>query len=178
MKSKLKIALWIVGGGACLLAVVFSLTLVGLLPWSPINCWRQEVDIHSGRIRYTRYLVFIPVSRRIDKSALSRVLQSEDLRDSHPEWRPVITLSPGVRNSPHYSFHSAIAQIRELEAVWQAGGFAPAAQRSSAKRVLELWQEEQSDHAVSTYLQSISKLALRQDSEGKGTDEKDLPTVR
>ena len=177
MKSKRKIARWIVGVGACLLAVPFLLSLVGLLPWSPINCWHYEVDIHSGRIRYTRYFAFVPISQRIDESTLSRALQPEDLRDSHPDWRRALTLSPGVRNSPHYIFHSAIAQIRELEVVWQAGEFTVAAQRSSAKRVLELWQEGQSDDAAKPYLCAISDLAFRSDSEHKSIDEKDLPTV-
>ena len=159
------------------LALPFLLSLAGLLPWSPINCWHYEVDIQSGRMRYTRYLAFVPISQRIDESALSRALQPDDLRDSQPDWRRALTLSPGVRNSPHYVFHSSIAQIRELEMVWQAGEFTPAAQRSSAKRVLELWQKGHSDNAAEPYLRAISDLASRSDSEHKSTDERDLPAV-
>ena len=177
MKSKRKVIRWIVGVGAFLLAAPFLLSLVGFLPWSPINCWHYEVDIHSGRIRYTRYLAFVPISQRIDESALSRALHPDDLRDSHPDWRRALTLSPGVRHSPHYIFHSAIVQIQELDMVWQAGGFTPAAKRSSAKRVLALWQEGQSDDAAKPYLRAISDLAFRSDTEQKSTDEEDLPTV-
>jgi hypothetical protein len=177
MKSKRRAIRWIVGVGACLLTVPFLLSLVGLLPWSPINCWHYEVDIHSGQIRYTRYLAFIPITQRIEDSALSRALRPEDLRYPLPDWRRALTFSPGVRNSPHYIFHSAIAQIRELEIIWQAGDFTPAARRSSAKRVLELWQEGQSDDAAKPYLRAISDIAFRSDSEQKSTDERDLPTV-
>jgi hypothetical protein len=170
MKPKRKIMRWIVGVGACLLIAPFLLSLAGLLPWSPINCWHYDVDIHSGRIRYTRYFAFVLVSQRIDESGLSRALHSEDLRNPHPDWRRALTFSPGVRNSPHYIFHSAIAQIRELERVWQAGEFTPAAQRLSAKRVLELWQEAQSDDAAKLYLRAISEVAFRSDSEHKNPD--------
>lgn len=178
MKCKRKIGWWIVGVGACLWAVPFLLSLVGLLPWSPINCWHYDVDIHSGRIRYTRYFAFVPISQRIDESALSRALQPEDLRASHPDWRRALTFSPGVRHSPHYLFHSAIHQIWELEMAWRVGEFTPAARRSSAKRVLELWQEGQSANAAKPYLRAISDLVLRSDSEHVSTDEKDLPAVR
>ena len=168
---------WMVAAGAFLLAVPLVLSQVGFFPWSPINCWHYEVDIHSGRIRYTRYLAFVPVSQRTDESAVSRVLHTEDFQYSYPDWRRAVTLSPGVRNSPHYIFHSAIAQIRELELLWHAGNFTPAARRSSAKRVIELWQEGQNDDAAKSYLRTISDLAFRSDSELRSTNENDLPTV-
>jgi len=178
MTSKRKLMRWILGAVAFMLASSLLMSLVGLLPWSPLNCWHYGVDIHSGRIRYTRYIVFLPISQRIEESALSGALQPDDFRDSQPDWRRALTLSPGVRNSPHYIFHSAIAQIRELEMIWQVGTFTPAARRSSAKRVLELWQQGQSDDAAKSYLRAISDIAYRSSSEHKSTDETDLRTVR
>ncbi len=166
------------GAVAFLFASSLLLSLGGLLPWSPINCWHYDVDIHSGRIRYTRYLAFLPISQRIDQSALSGALQPDDFRDSKPAWRRVLTLSPRVRNSPHYAFHSAIAQIGELERVWQIGKFTPAARRSTGKRVLELWQQGQGDDAAQPYLRSISEIGFRLSEEHKSTDEKDLGTVQ
>ena len=44
---------------------------LGFFPWSGINCTVQEVDIYSGRIRHSRYLLFIPIGRRIEDSALT-----------------------------------------------------------------------------------------------------------
>jgi len=178
MASNRKLMPWILGAVALLLAAPFLLSLVGLLPWSPINCWHYDVDIHSGRIRYVRHFAFIPISQRIDESALSGALQPDDLRGAQPDWRRALTLSPRVRNSPHYIFHSAISQIRELEMVWKVGEFTPAARRSSAKRVLELWQQGQSDDGAKPYLRAISDIAFRLSSEHKSTDERDLPSVQ
>lgn len=162
---------------ATLLALPFLLSFMGLLPWSPINCWHYEVDIHSGRIRYTRYFAFIRMSQRIDESALSRALQPDDLRETPPNWKRALTFSPGGHNSPHYVFHSAISQIQELELIWRVGEFTSAARRSSAKRLLELWQEGQSDDAAKPYLREISDDALPLNSERKSTDVADPPEL-
>jgi hypothetical protein len=151
----------------------FFLSLIGLLPWSPINCWHYDVDIHSGRIRYTRYFAFIRISQHIDESALSRALQRDELQRAHPKWKRALTFSPGVHNSPHYVFHSAISQIRELELIWRLGEYTPSARRSSAKRLLELWQQGQSDDAAKQYLREIADNALPLSSERKSTDVED-----
>ena len=177
MKSRRKLVWWVVGIAGFLLALPFLLQLNGILPWSPINCWHYDVDINSGRIRYTRYFAFIMVSQHTEESALSRTLLPEDIKDSQPDWRRVFTFSPFYHNSPHYTFHSAINQIKQLETTWQIGKLTPAARRLSAKRVLELWQEGQSYHIADTYLHALSDIAFRSDAENKITDEKDLPTI-
>jgi len=117
------------------------------------------------------------VSQHTEESALSRTLLPEDIKDSEPDWRRVFTFSLGLHHSPHYTFHSAIGQIKELETTWQIGKFTPAAKRLSAKRVLKLWQEGESDHAADTYLRALSDISFRSDAENKITDEKDLPTI-
>ncbi|MCB1125884.1 MAG: hypothetical protein KDM81_05270, partial [Verrucomicrobiae bacterium] len=53
---------WIVGILVLLVAGPFLASLAGLLPWSPINCWTYEVDLHTGHIRYTRYFAFLKVA--------------------------------------------------------------------------------------------------------------------
>lgn len=160
MKTRRRVVLGLAGASALVVAVPLALSLLGLLPWSPINCWQYEVDLHSGRIRYTRYLAFIPVSQRIDESALSRALLPDEEQGSQPDWRLVMTLSPGVSNSPHYSFHSAMDQIGKLETLWHSAGASAADRRSSAMRVLELWQEGQCDDAAAPYLRSPSAAGL------------------
>lgn len=177
MKAKHKRTLCIVGISACILATPFVLSLAGLFPGSALNCWHYDVDVCSGRIRYTRYIAFVPIRQSVDESALSLALLPEDLQDSQPDWRRVTTLSPGVRNSPHFIFHSAMAQIQELEADWQTGEFTAAARRSSAKRLLELWQQGQCDDAAEPYLRTISALASRSGAEHRPTEERDLPAV-
>lgn len=38
--------------------VLLVFSLFGLFPWSGVNCWQSDVDISSGRIRQTRYLLW------------------------------------------------------------------------------------------------------------------------
>lgn len=177
MLAKSKRMVWILGTMFALLALPFLLSLMGLLPWSPINCWHHDVDIHSGRIRYTRYFVYLPVVKRVEESPLSRALAEGGVSNGTPDWRRVMTLSPGVHNSPHYLFHSAMAQMRELETLWQMGGFAHEARRSSARQVLQLWQKGQSDAAAQPYLHEVGNLAARSNPEHNAIQERDLPTA-
>jgi hypothetical protein len=148
---------------------------LGFFPWSGINCTTQDVDIHSGRIRYSRYLLFVPIERRVEDSALTKALLPEDTASVRAEWHAAVTFSPGLRHSPHYIFHSAIHQIRELDGAWQMAEFTPAARRASAKRVLQLWQQSGSDYGARDYLRLVSELALADESRTRRIDERDLP---
>ena len=166
---------WVFGTVLLLVVLPFLLSLTGFFAWSPINCWQYEVDIHTGRVQYTRYFAFIPVKQGIEESTLSAVLRPEDYAELEPDWRRVNTFSPGVSYSPHYAFHSAQNQIRKLELLWQMGGFTPAARRASARRILQLWQEGQGDDAAETYLRILSGIAVKSGSEQRETNEGDLP---
>ena len=98
--------------------LLLVLSLFGLFPWSGVNCWENEIDITSGRIRETRYLLWMPVTRSVQDSALTNVLSANGRKNSEADWHPVVTLSPGLHHSPQYRFHGAIHQIRELEFSW------------------------------------------------------------
>jgi hypothetical protein len=156
-------------------SLLFSATLVGLLPWSPINCWSRDVDITSGRLRYTRHIFWIPVRQTIEDSSLTKALNLDDLRDKNTEWHHAITHSPGMSNSPHYFFHSAIHQISELELEWRIVEFTPEARRASAKRVLQLWQQTGKDAAVEEYLQALGEIVMSADGKTNRITEADLP---
>lgn len=177
MTSKGRIWLYVFGGLSLLMAAVLLLAPVGFWTWSRINYWTYEVDIFSGRIRYTRYLFFVPVRQKIEDSALTRALQAEDYPETASEWRRVLTLSPGVRHCPHYAFHGAIAQIRELELVWEMDQFTPAAHRATAKRVLELWQKKKNDSSADAYIRTVANPAFCSDANKRSTNETDLPKL-
>jgi len=150
-------------------------SVLGFFPWSGINCTTQEVDIYSGRIRHSRFLLFVPIERRIEDSALTRALLPEDMAKARTEWHRAMTFSPGLRHSPHFIFHSAIHQIRELEDAWQFAAFTPSARRTSAKRVLQLWQKSGSDYGPRDYLRALIELAFTQNSTDRKIDDSDLP---
>ncbi len=109
--------------------LLLALSMLGRFPWSGVNCWQDDIDITSGRIRQTRYLLWIPVQRFVRDSALTKAARPEAATLSGPDWHPVVTLSPGLRHSPHYAFHGATDQIRELEFCWECGKMTPAARK-------------------------------------------------
>ena len=140
--------------------LLFGASLLGLLPWSPVNCWHRDIDIQSGRIRFTRYLFWMPIDQRIEDSSLTKALRGSDTAETAPEWRRVLTFSPGLRHSPHYRYHSAIAQVRELEMALSLATFTSETRRPSARRVLRLWQESGEDRGARDYLRAVAELAL------------------
>jgi hypothetical protein len=153
--------------------VLLGLSCTGFLPWSRLNCWSYDVDINSGRIRYTRHFFYAQVRQRIEDSALSRALQPQDHGPHIPQWQRVYTFSPGVGHSPHHLYHSAIHQIGRMEKAWTLGRFSAAARRASAQRILERWQSANGDDTAQTYLCAIEELAFREESEP--IDVNDLP---
>lgn len=155
--------------------LLFGATLLGLFPWSPINCTHKDVDIHTGRVRLTRYILWLCVHESVEDSALTKALLPEDLSATAPEWHHAVTLSPGLGHSPHYIFHSAIAQIRQLELAWSLAEFTPAARRASARRILQLWEQTGGDDGAKPYLRALDTLALPGSSDRRTIDERDLP---
>ncbi len=155
--------------------LLFGASLLGFFPWSPINCTHHDVDIHSGRVRLTRYIFWLRVHESVEDSALTKALRPEDYAATTPKWHHAVTLSPGLGHSPHYAYHSAIAQIRELELAWSLAEFTPAARRASSKRILQLWQQTGGDDGAKPYLLALDGLALADGSDRRTIDERDLP---
>lgn len=163
-----------------LLAVVigvWGLPASGLMAWSRINCWNYDIDVKSGRIRYTRYLCYVQVADRVEDSALSSILKDQMSVAGPPEWRRVHTFSPGVRHSPHYVYHSAISQIKDIETIWTVDKFTDDAKRRTAADLLKLWQRDKGDWEARDYLRELWEIAEKNTSRGKVTDVSDVPTV-
>jgi hypothetical protein len=158
------------------LAALFGLSLLGFFPWSGLNCWQLDIDITSGRTRFTRHLFWMPVSSTESDSALTNALTPEDLAGEVADWHPVVTLSPGMHHSPHYRFHSATSQIRELEIGWEFGKMTPAARRETAQNVLRLWRRTGSYSRAGEYIQAVWERALEARKKGEVIDVKDLPS--
>ena len=140
------------------LSSVILISISGIFPWSPANCWHEEIDIRSGRIRYTRYILCCLISERITSTPLSEALQPSGSLAAIPEWHRVNTFSPGTHHSPHYAFHVAIVQARTLSMLWIATEFTPDAKRESAHRLLSAWQHSKSYFNAGHYLDALSQL--------------------
>jgi len=156
-------------------AALFGLSLLGFFPWSGLNCWQDDIDITSGRTRYTRYLFWMPVNRTVNDSTLTHALSPEDLAGARADWHPVVTLSPGMHHSPHYRFHSVTSQIREPEIGWEFGKMTPAARRETARNVLRLWRQTGSYFRAGEYVQAVFERALEAHERGESIDVSGLP---
>lgn len=154
----------------CAVLLAVSLFILPLFfPWSELNCSHQEVDINTGRLRYTEYRFFRRVSERIVASSLSRALPLETVSGTVPNWHKVNTFSPGTRHSPHYIFHSAIHQITTLEHIWdEVAQSRPTNleefKRATAHHVLALWKHGGSDTLADEYISRLSDLSFSEDA--------------
>ncbi len=157
---------------------LLTLSLFGLFPWSGLNSWRYDIDINSGRIRYTRHLLWMEVTSFVRDSVLTKALSPEDLSGRTADWMPVTTLSPGQHHSPHHRFHGAIFQIRELESCWETGKMTPAARRVMARQVLHLWREWGNYHPAGDYIEATWEKAGEAEKQGKAMGVNDLPVPR
>ena len=140
------------------LVLIVILSCAGCFPDSTVNCWQSEIDILTGRNRYSYFLLGVPLYRSVQDSALTRVLSEEEQRTPVRLWRTVTRLSPGRNYSPHYFYHGAIFQAGELEYVWNTLGLTTPARRESARRALREWRQHGSDRSVQKYIYSLEGL--------------------
>jgi hypothetical protein len=155
--------------------ILLVLSLFGLFPWSGLNCWQNDIDITTGRIRQTRYVLWVPVQRSVWDSAVTRAVTPAAITGARADWHPVVTLSPGLHHSPHYRFHGAIHQIQELELCWQSGKMTPAARTETARQLLRLWQRNLDYFRATDYIQAVWERTRDAEKNGNAIDAGDLP---
>lgn len=147
--------------------IVPTLTMLlligGLFQWSPHNCWHEDVDINTGRIRHTRYLLFCQIGDRTEDTWLSHASSKSN---GPPDWRRVNTFSPGVRQSPHYRFHGAIHQISALERADSMVTFDSLARRQVAETLLKFWQTSASCDDADEYVEKVANIACALHNDG------------
>lgn len=139
---RLWITISVVAAGLLLAPVVVPI----FMPWSPINCEHQYINIKTGQARYTRCLWFVTVSEKIKDTPLSLAMQGDtvDVADIKA-WHRVNTFSPGVRHSPHYIFHSALHQARQMEMLVSLKKMTPERKKEIATGILTAWQQSGRD---------------------------------
>jgi hypothetical protein len=133
--------------------------------WSPLNCWHEDVDITTGRIRRQWILLFVKVSEVIEETPLSKVVSRGEPATEPPEWHRVNTFSPGIHYSPHYRYHGAGFQIRALAELWNDSAppdFPAELKEATARHVLALWREG-SDYRAGDYIMQLYELVDNND---------------
>ena len=74
-------------------------------------------------------------------------------------WNHVNSFGPYTRHSPHYIYHSALHQVRQLELIWDMYEIEPAEREASARGLLREWQNAGTDSSADAYLHEIMKTA-------------------
>jgi hypothetical protein len=125
------------------------------------NCEHQEIDIRTGRLRFSRYILFFKVPERIEDTKLSKVLPADLIAATKPEWRRVNTFAYGLHYYPIYSFHNAIGQIDTLSQIWELKEiyhFPDELKKKTALHLLALWQYEGDVYLADYYISGLDGL--------------------
>lgn len=148
--------------------VVGVLVLVALLVLSfPGAFYRrhEEIDIRSGRVRLTSFVLFWKTKQQVVESPLSQVIPSTTA--DAPDWHFANTFEGWSRVSPHYAYHSAIAQTRHLAQLWQMVPFSPEAKHQVATNVLKLWQADGGYWSAERYIFAVDDAAFQHQEQSK-----------
>ena len=124
-----------------LVVCIAGLLWPGLIsPW--LSHWTQDVDLTTGRIRTQRFVLYIKVREIIMDSVITNALDPSDYAGKKPDWRRVCIARPEMhyRYEPGRHFYRGNNQTLRLSWYWRDFEFTPAAQRESAKRLLQAWQ--------------------------------------
>lgn len=133
------------------------------VPWTGINCRSQEINIKTGHARYARFLWFVKISERVEETTLSLALQGATVDVAEiKEWHRVNTFSPWFQHSPHYAFHGALNQIRQLEAIEELEKVegresTPERKREIASQIMTSWQHSGGDSGAKAILYRLSQ---------------------
>ena len=144
-------------GIVCLLLAPFVVPFFSLS--SCINCREQEVDVLSGLRRDTRYIFWIPISREISGTSVSKALSIDESTKNPAHWESVNSFGPYTQHSPHYIYHAAFSQISQLQLIWDKFQIGVAQRQAGAQGLLRKWQSSGSDSTADAYLQAQMKMA-------------------
>ncbi len=142
--------------GVVLAIVVLPLVVPGFKPWTEINCRHQDINIKTGQARYSRYLWYVKTSEVVKDTPISVALGGKviDVAEIEP-WFRVNTFSPGLRHSPHYAYHGALSQARQMEEIAVVAELSSEEKREIAENILKLWQTGKGYFPVDDYLQTV-----------------------
>ena len=113
--------------------ILFLLALIVPLPWVS---WGSEVDIHSGRVRESTWVLGFLVKRKRHETWIS--LHADPIGE--PAWRYVATNAWWGDGHPHWRYHDAVKQIQEVERISKGLGWDNDAWQAAADEMLRRLQ--------------------------------------
>jgi len=118
----------------------------------------QEINIKTGQVRHTVYLMGTKISEKITDTFISKTLKKEINVAEIESWHIVNSgslISPGI--SPHYKFHGAIFQIEKINNFIESNSISDRKKREIAEEILTIWQNSRSYFKVSKYIFELEK---------------------
>jgi len=136
-----------------------ALFILPSLGFDHLNAELQEIDINSGKARFTRFVLYLPVSQAEKETVVSRLLSGPTQAPS--EWHSVNLFTAGSRISPHYRFHGALSQINRLEAALQNSNMTEEDMELYARRVVKAWKDEGDYFAAGAIIEEAEERAYK-----------------
>ncbi|MBN2019578.1 MAG: hypothetical protein JW749_05070 [Sedimentisphaerales bacterium] len=116
------------------------------------------MDINTGRIREARYVFCLPIKKVVKDSILTKTL-GPLVQNNPPDWKHVNEFS-FIRNvSPHFKYHGAISDIKQIEITWDMYAFSEEARLKMAQTILELWRTDGDDSRSGYYINDVALIA-------------------
>jgi len=130
------------------------------------NCETQEINIKTGQARYRRYRFFVKICDATKDTALSRAITQPMSVTDIKDWHTVNQFAqPSLRISPHYKYHGALSQVREVEMLQKVYALNESNVASIARQLLITWQTNGSYYAASDFL---SDTMMEFEQQGRG----------
>lgn len=168
LDMKLSWIKWWLVGGVAVVAILVSLVQVPL--WSTL----REVDINTGKVRVTRYVLNFQNEQHVEDSAISRAIPESLRSTAPPHWRPVTQFGMFSRVSPHFYFHGALNDVSTLMTTWEYFELPQDIRTQTAMNVLAIWQQSESDDDASQYIDELFASLF----DGEIAKEQILATIR
>ncbi len=148
--------------GPMIAAAAIVVLLLLLLP-QPWVSWGSEVDINSGRVRESTWVVGIPIKQHVEETWVSQA--AEPL--GQPDWHYAVTHDWWNHVSPHYRYHTALAQMETIKLMDGLVPWDDQAQAKAAHDLLGCWQTG-SDNTADEYIVRLEAMLSQKLAAPKG----------
>jgi hypothetical protein len=125
--------------------------------------YHEELDIRTGRIRTTNYLMFLPVWSTTHDTVITESLPDDRVDGVEADWQKVNTFYWLIPYSPHWVHHGTLRDIGRYENATRTIRFTPKALQHVALRTTDLWQ---SGSTGSHYLYHVIDIADQARADG------------
>jgi hypothetical protein len=136
-----------------------ALFILPSLGFAHLNAELQEIDINSGKARFTRFVFYMRVSQVEKETVVSRLISGPT--QARTEWHSVNLFTAGSRISPHYCFHGALSQLNRLELALQNSNMTEEDMQLYARRIVKAWKAEGDYFAAGAVIEEAEDRAYK-----------------